>query len=141
MSSLSAKMTWKGGLNFEGISTFGFTVATDVKKDFGGNEDGARPTELLLYAVASCTGVDVVRILQKQRQKLDSLEIEVIGHQREEHPKAFVKLEVKYIARGGNLDEKKLAHAIELSESKYCSISETIKIPGEVVTSYEIRNA
>ena len=140
MSTLSAKMAWKGGLKFEGISTFGFAVAADIRKDLGGNEEGARPTELLLYAVASCTGVDVVRILQKQRQKIDSLEIEVIGHQREEHPKAFVRLEVKYIVRGANLDEKKLARAIELSESKYCSISETIKITGEVVTSYEIRN-
>ena len=139
MSTVTANMTWKGGLKFEGVSTFGFTVATDVKKDLGGNEEGARPTELLLYAVASCTGVDVIRILQKQRQKIDSLDIEVIGHQREEHPKAFTRLEVKYIARGTDLNEKKLAQAIELSESKYCSVSETIKIAGEVVTSFEIR--
>jgi putative redox protein len=138
MSALTAKMTWKGGLKFEGVSTFGYPVVADVRKDVGGNEEGARPTELLLYAVASCTGVDVIRILQKQRQKIDSLEIEVVGHQREEYPKAFAKLEVKYIARGADLDEKKLARAIELSEKKYCSVSATVTCSGEVVTSFEI---
>ncbi len=138
MSTVTAKMNWKGGLKFEGVSSFGYSVVTDVRKDLGGHEEGARPTELLLYAVASCTGVDIIRILQKQRQKIESLEIQVVGHQREEYPRAFTRLEVKYVAHGSDLDEKKLAQAIELSDGKYCSVSASVKCPGEIVTSFEI---
>ena len=67
-----------------------------------------------------------------------TLEIEVVAHQDEKYPKPFHTIEVKYIARGENLDEKKLAKAIELSESKYCVVSQTVVHPGKVVTSFEI---
>jgi putative redox protein len=136
---LTAKMTWAGGLKFEGTSAFGQKIATDGSKEAGGNEDGAKPTELMLYAIAGCTGIDVVRILEKQRQQLTSLEIELIAHQNENYPKPFHTIEVKFIATGIDLDEKKLAKAIELSESKYCVVSQTIERETKVVTSYEIR--
>ena len=135
---ITAKMKWAGGMKFEGLSAFGHRTVTDVSKEAGGEEAGYRPTELLLYAVAGCTGVDVVRILEKQRQKLHSLEIEVVAHHNEDYPRPFHTVEIKYIARGENLDEKKLAQAIELSESKYCVISQTIENAGKVTTSYEI---
>lgn len=136
---LTAKMTWAGGLKFEGTSAYGFKIAADASKDAGGNEDGAKPTELMLYAMAGCTGIDVVRILEKQRQQLTSLEIELTAHQSDAYPKPFHTIEVKYIATGTDLDEKKLAKAIELSESKYCVVSQTIERETKVVTSYEIR--
>ena len=139
MRMLTAKMTWAGGLKFEGTSAFGHKIATDGAKEAGGNEDGAKPPELLLYAIAGCTGIDVVRILEKQRQQLTSLEIEMTAHQDDKYPKPFHTIEVKFIATGTDLDEKKLAKAIELSESKYCVISQTIERESKVVTSYEIR--
>jgi putative redox protein len=136
---LTAKMTWAGGLKFEGTSVFGHKIATDGAKEAGGNEDGFKPTELLLYGIAGCTGIDVVKILEKQRQQLTSLEIELTAHQSDTYPKPFHTIEVKYIASGQGLDEKKLAKAIELSESKYCVVSQTIQRETKVVTSYEIR--
>ncbi len=135
---MTAMMKWAGGLKFEGISAFGHKIVTDVAKQSGGEEAGYKPTELLLYAIAGCTGVDVVRILEKQRQKLSSLEIEVVARHNDDYPKPFHTVEVKYIARGENIDEKKLAQAIELSESKYCMVSQTVENAGKVVTSYEI---
>jgi len=135
---MTAKMKWAGGMKFQATSTWGYTIVTDAGKKAGGDEAGYKPTELLLYGIASCTGVDVVRILEKQRQKLTSLEIEVIAHQGDDYPKPFHTIEVKYIAKGKNLDEKKLAQAIELSEDKYCVVSQTVKFPGKVVTSYEV---
>ncbi|MBD3333452.1 osmotically inducible protein OsmC [candidate division GN15 bacterium] len=138
MGSMSVKMKWGGGLKFEGTNDWGNTIVADVAKKSGGDESGIKPTEMLLYSVAACTGVDVVRIMEKQRQKLSSLEIEVVAHQQDEYPKPFHTMEVKYLARGENLDEKKLAQAIELSEGKYCVISQTIAQPAEVKTSYEI---
>jgi len=135
---LKASMTWKGGLKFEGTGEFGHTIITDSGKKSGGEETGHKPTELLLWGIASCTGVDVVRILEKQRQKITSLDIEVIAHQGDAYPKPFHTIEVKYIARGKDLDPKKFAQAIELSEAKYCVVSQTVIHPGKVMTSYEI---
>ena len=135
---VNVKMTWDGGIKFSGTGAFGHKISTDGGKQAGGNEDGFKPTELLLYGIAGCTGIDVVLILEKQRQELTGLEIEVLAHQNENYPKPFHTIEVKYIARGKDLDPKKLAKAIELSESKYCVVSQTVQSPAEVKTSYEI---
>jgi len=137
---MTAKMKWTGGDKFEGTSAFGHKIITDSAKKVGGEETGYKATELLLFSIAGCTGVDVVRILKKQKQPLKSLEIEVIAHQNDKYPKPFHTIEVKYIARGENLDENKLAQAIELSESKYCVVSQTVEKEAKVTTSYEIIN-
>ena len=136
---LTAKMTWAGGLKFEGTSLFGHKIATDGAREAGGNEDGFKPTELLLYGIAGCTGIDIVRILEKQKQQLRSLEIQLTAHQNDNYPRPFHTIEVKYIASGQDLDEKKLAMAIELSESKYCVVGQTVQRETKIVTSYEIR--
>ena len=90
--------------------------------------------------MAGCAGIDVVRILEKQRQKLTSLEIEIAAHHNEDYPKPFHTIEVKFVARGEDIDEKKLAKAIALSEEKYCMVSQTVINETKVVTSYEIMN-
>jgi len=135
---VEVKMKWRGGLRFEGKSVFGHTMVTDGAKQAGGGEAGFKPTELVLFGLAGCAGVDVVRIMQKQRQKLTSLEVEVKAHQNEDYPKPFHTFEVKYIARGEGLDARKLAKAIELSESKYCVVSQTMQTQAEVKSSFEI---
>jgi len=135
---VTAKMSWSGGLKFEGVSAFGHRIATDGSKMAGGNEEGYKPTELLLFGMAGCAGIDVVRILEKQRQKLASLEIELAAHHNEDYPKPFHTIEVKFIASGENLDEQKLARAIALSEEKYCMVSQTVASETKVIISYEI---
>jgi putative redox protein len=135
---IETKMKWAGGLRFEGIGAFGHRIVTDGARKAGGEESGHKPTELLLWSIASCTGIDVVRILQKQRQELTSLEIEVAAQQRESYPKPFHTVEIRYRARGRNLDPKKLAKAIELSEGKYCVVSQTVANVTKVTTSYEV---
>ncbi len=135
---LSAKMKWAGGLKFEGTSAFGHKIVTDGSREAGGEEAGYKPTELLLYGIAGCAGIDIVRIMEKQRQKLTSLEIELTAHQNKDYPKPFHTIEVKYIARGENIDPNKLAKAIELSEDKYCVVSQTVKNVTTVKTDFEI---
>jgi putative redox protein len=134
----TAKMQWLGGLKFEGVSAFGQKIATDGSKKAGGGEDGYKPNQLLLFGIAGCTGIDVVRILQKQRQEVTGIEIEVVAHQNEGYPKPFHRIEVKYRLRGKNLDEKKVAQAIDLSESKYCVVSQTCETASKIETSFEI---
>jgi putative redox protein len=136
----SAKLTWQGGLKFKGVSAFGQEIITDGSKKAGGEEDGYKPSQLLLFAVAGCTGIDIMKILQKQRQEVTSLEIEVDGHQPDEYPKPYNRIEIKYTVKGSNLNAKKLEQAIKLSEEKYCSVSLTIKGSFEINTSYQIIN-
>jgi len=135
---IEAKLKWSGGIKFEGISAFGHKIITDGTKKAGGKEDGYKPTELVLFGLAGCTGVDVVKILEKMRQELTGLEIQVNGYQPDEYPKPYNKIEVKYILRGKNLDKKKVEKAIDLSENKYCMVSLSLKGVAKVTSSYEI---
>lgn len=134
-----AKLKWAGGIRFEGQSAFGLPIATDGLKKIGGTELGYKPTELVLFGLAGCTGVDIVKILEKQRQKLNGFEIEVTGHQPDDFPKPFKKIEVKFIFTGENLDPAKVEQAIALSDEKYCTVSLTLKGVANIITSYEIK--
>jgi putative redox protein len=96
--------------------------------------------EMLLAALGACTATDVVMILAKKRQKLDSLEIEISGERAEDSPRVWTKLELVYKLRG-TLDEKAVKDAIHLSESKYCSVSAMLQKTAAVTFRYEIVSA
>ena len=98
----------------------------------------ASPMELLLVALGGCTAVDVASILKKKRERVTDYRIEVRGARRDEHPRAFTRIEVRHVVRGHNLSERAVAQAIELSESKYCSVAATLRPTAEIVSSYEI---
>ena len=98
----------------------------------------ATPVELLLIALGGCTAVDVVSILKKKRERVTDYRVEVRGTRREEHPRAFTRMEVRHVVRGKNVSEKSVASAIELSETKYCSVAAQLRPCVEIVTSYEI---
>jgi len=98
----------------------------------------ATPMELLLIALGSCTGVDVISILKKKRQQVTGYRIEVSGDRREEFPRSYTRLYVKHIVHGRGVSEQALTSAIELSETKYCSVAATLRGSAEIVTSYEI---
>ena len=99
------------------------------------------PMELLLLALGSCTGVDVVSILEKKRQDVTAYKVEVSGERRDEHPRSYKKMEVHHIVSGRNLSERAVAQAIELSEQKYCSVAATLRPTVEIVSSFEIIEA
>ena len=98
----------------------------------------ATPMELLLLALGGCTAVDVISVLRKKRERVTSYRVEVRGERREEHPRAYTRMEVRHLLRGRNLSEKAVAQAIELSETKYCSVAATLRPGVQIVTSFEI---
>src|SRR5437588_2858348 len=98
----------------------------------------ATPMELLLVALGSCTAVDVITILRKKRERVTAYRVEVRGERRDEHPRAYTRMELRHIVRGHNVSEKAVASAIELSETKYCSVAATPRPGVEIATSYEI---
>jgi putative redox protein len=99
---------------------------------------GVKPSEMLLVALASCTGVDVVEILEKKKINLISLEISATAEQDQDPPWTYRKIHLLYKVKGDGLTEKALQQAIHLSETKYCSVAATIRGVVEITTSYEI---
>src|SRR3989337_1752274 len=87
---------------------------------------GMKPSELLLVALASCTAVDVVEILQKKRIELSSLEISATGEQQTDPPWTFRKIHLLYRVSGKGLTEEAAELAVRLSEKKYCSVAPTL---------------
>ena len=98
----------------------------------------ATPMELLLIALGGCTAVDVISILHKKRMRVTDYRVEVGGERRADHPRSYTRLEVRHIVRGRGLSERAVAQAIELSETKYCSVAATLRPGVEIVSSYEI---
>jgi len=80
----------------------------------------------------------VISILKKKRQHVTDYRVEVSGERREEHPHSYTRLDVKHIVRGHAVSEQAVARAIELSDTKYCSVAATLHGSAEIVTSYEI---
>ncbi|HKR01917.1 MAG TPA: OsmC family protein [Pyrinomonadaceae bacterium] len=120
---------------FVGTSPSGHAQVLDTDHE---RASAATPVELLLIALGSCTAVDVISILQKKRQQVTDYRVEVRGERRAEHPRHFTRMEVLHIVRGRGISEKALAQAIELSETKYCSVAATLRPTVEIVSTYEI---
>ena len=96
---------------------------------------------MLLTSVAACTAVDVISILQKKRQDVTDYNVEITGTRADEQPRKFVKFHIHHIVHGRSVSEKAVADAIELSDTKYCSVAATVRPTAEITTSYEIVEA
>ena len=129
-----ATLHFAGNDFFIGITPSGHAQAIETDST---RHSAATPLELLLLALGSCTGVDVISILQKKRQHVTDYRIEVSGERRDDHPRGYTKLMVKHIVRGRGVSEQAVARAIELSETKYCSVAATLR-GVEIETSYEV---
>lgn len=125
---------WIGGKQFVGIDSTNHSVVLSTADE----NVGMKPSELLLVALASCTAVDVVEILQKKRMPLASLETETRGEQDTQNPWPFRKIHLVYRLRGQNLDAQSVEQAIRLSEEKYCSVAATVRGVAEITYSFEI---
>jgi len=110
-------VSWEGGLRFRGGEPGKPTTLID-----GDNAAASGPMLTLLLAAASCTGSDVVVILEKMRIRLQELRIEISGVRRKEEPRRYTALHLDYHLKGEGLDETKARRAIELSIQKYCSV-------------------
>jgi putative redox protein len=122
----NVKTTWLGNMAFE-ARVNNLPVIMDTTPEFGGEEKGPRPKELLLAAVAGCTGMDVVAILKKMQVELESFTIDVEADVTEEHPKHYTKMHLIYEFKGKNLDRAKIEKAVSLSQEKYCGVSYMFK--------------
>ena len=125
---------WVSGLQFVGMDENNHSVVLSGDKE----QKGLRPSQLLLIALSSCSGVDVVEILSKKRQPVTMLEIIATGTHAPEPPWAYQTIHIVYRLRGEGLTDKAVAQAIALSEEKYCSVSATVRGVARITSEYEI---
>ena len=123
----------------EAANEEGGKIRMDGNTAIGGLEGGLSPMQLLLAGAGGCSAIDVMNILEKQKQPLEDLKIEVNGDKQSAgNYSEFRKIHLKFILTG-DLDEKKVERAIELSTTKYCSVSKALEKGSEILSSYEIR--
>jgi putative redox protein len=133
--------TYKATIQYAGDEFFVATaqsnnsITIDIKSE---RRSAPTPLDLLLVSVAACTASDVVSILEKKRQNVTDYKVEVEGERREDFPRAFTKFHIHHIVYGRDVSEQAVARAIELSDTKYCSVAATVRPTAEITTSFEI---
>ena len=132
----SLTTTWKGNMQFDALVS-GHHVVMDALPAVGGEDSGPRPKELMLASLAGCTGMDVVSILKKMRIEIESFDIEIIADITEEHPKHYTAMHIIYKLKGTDIDPEKAKKAVDLSQEKYCGVSEAYR--KAMTLTYEIQ--
>jgi len=133
----SVDTIWQGNMKFDALVS-GHHVAMDALPAVGGNDEGARPKELMLAALAGCTGMDVVAILKKMRIEPEYFNIKVDAEMTEEHPKHYTSMHLIYQFKGENLELDKLQKAVDLSQERYCGVSVAYRKAMEITFEIEI---
>ena len=124
-------------VHFEGsAASTKIKVHIDGPPDIGGQELGVRPMEMVLMALASCSSLDLVTILRKQKQQIESFSVETEGERRQEVPNIFTKIHLKFFIKG-DIDPAKAERAAELAVKKYCSVHDMLAAGG-IDISYEV---
>ena len=129
------------GMTFAAKADSNHWVVMDGPEALGGSNAGARPKELLLMALGGCTGSDVAAILKKKRISLEGFEIHLNASMQEEHPQVYTSIHVEYLFFGENIPAADVERAIELSTTKYCSVSAMLKASVKLTHSYRIEKA
>ena len=135
---MKARVKWVNDLTFLGESESGHGIVMDTRPEFGGNNLGLSPMEMVLVGVGGCTAIDMVKILKKGRQKIEGCVIDLNAEQAPEPPKVFTHVHVHYVVSGRGLDPKKVENAIELSAEKYCSVSLLVAATADITHDFEI---
>ena len=128
-----------GKMSFE-ISQDGHKFNVDADEKFGGTNKGPSPKGLLLSGLIGCTGMDVSAILSKMKIEYSNFSVEAETEYTDEHPKVFKDITIKYIFAGENIDPKKVKRAVELSETRYCGVSEMLRNNRKISSEIYINN-
>ena len=138
---MKATIKWAGEASFIVQSGSGHEIVLDGPPEYGGKDRGPRPMELLLLGMGGCTSFDVVMILQKLRQHIVDCRAEIEAERADKEPKVFTKIHIHFVITGKDLSEEKIARAIELSATKYCSASIMLGKSARITHDFEIIDA
>ena len=135
---MHAEVIWKGGLAFTGRDDHGYSIEMGPSTE---NDSGASPMDLILIALAGCTAVDVISILQKKRQQVTSFEVHVRAEKAEDHPRVFTAASVEYIVTWHGVRQDAVERAVELSRTKYCPVHAMLQQALPLEFSYRVQAA
>jgi putative redox protein len=138
---MNARVRWTVGMQFDGLAESGTSMTMDARPEHGGKGAGPSPMETVLLALGGCTGMDVVDILGKMRAPLSGLEIAIAADRADEHPRVFTRIALEYVFFGDGLRPEQVSRAVELSQTRYCSVSAMLRKAAELTYSWRIEPA
>lgn len=131
----SISVSWKNNMAFE-ADIDGHKLMIDAVESVGGENKGPTPKPLLMASLGGCTAMDVISLVKKMRQEVESFEMDIEGDLDDDFPKAYQAIKMIYKFKGKDLDMDKLEKAVTLSQDRYCGVSATLR--DTVKLSYEI---
>lgn len=132
---MDAKVTWQKELQFRGVADSGFAVQMDSHPTA---ETGVSPVEMVALSLAGCTAMDVISILNKQRQKVSSFDVRIHAERATDYPKVITSAIMEYVVVGHAIQETALVTAIDRSIQKYCPVHAMLKCAFPIDVRYSI---
>jgi len=126
------------GVTFIGKADSNHWITLDGPEQFGGSNAGTRPKELLLIALGGCTGSDVASILTKKRVPFTKFFMNIEAEVAEEHPQVYTRINLEYVFEGNGIEPQDIEKAINLSLTKYCSVTAMLQKAIQINHSYKI---
>ena len=131
---MKINLAYKSDEQFIGKNELGNEIHIDMRPN--PVKEGQSPTELLLSALAACAAVEIVSMIKKRRKEFIDLKAEIQGERRDEHPRGFTKIHLKYIICSPDLTEDEAGRIVSLSTTKYCSVAASLN--ADQTHSFEI---
>jgi putative redox protein len=138
VSKRTASVRWVEGMAFETQFESGHRGWLDSFPQEGHPSKGPTPMEMLLVAIAGCTGMDIIDILKKKRLNVMGLEVQVEGSRAETFPMVYTQLDLVYLVRGKDIPANAVEQAVRLSEEKYCSVGIMLGKTAKINSRFEI---
>jgi putative redox protein len=123
---------------FTALTPNGHSITLDTDPAHGGLGEGPDPKTLLLMALGSCTGMDVISILRKKRQTVTSYVVNVYANEADDHPKIYTHILAEHVVGGQGIDPRAVARSIELSTTKYCPVHALLSRATQVEHVYRV---
>jgi putative redox protein len=131
---MQTSVHWLENVAFEAKSESGHSVMMDGSPEYGGENRGPRPMELILMGLGGCASFDIVTILKKSRQDVTDVECLIKADRADTIPAVFTKIHLHFVVKGHSVKEKQVSKAVELSAEKYCSASKMLADGGVVIS-------
>jgi putative redox protein len=136
---MRAQATLTQGVSFAVTTGSGHRIVLDGARDAGGQDEGPRPMEMLLTALAGCAGIGIIGILRKMHQDVSGYEIRVHGERSEELPRVFTEITIEHILTGRQLEPAAVKRAIALDEERYCGVNAMLGQSARITQTFQIR--
>ena len=135
---MKARIKWVEDRTFIGDSGSGHKIVLGTAFGSEGRSPGPSPMELVLIGLGSCSGYDVVHILEKGREAITDVIVELEAERAQQDPKVFTRIHMHFVVKGRRLAAEKVQRAIALSVEKYCSASAMIAKTATISHDFEV---